>query len=108
MNKLSLDLQSKSLIEMANRKPYLKKMASFEYQVLPKVYKGGVDTELFCNSLKIKKGQSVWDIGTGTGLIALEAKKNGAEYVLATDLNPEAVKNAKENSKLLKLNIKVE
>jgi release factor glutamine methyltransferase len=105
MSKLSLKLQAKSLKEMAVRKPYSKKLAGFEYSVLPKVYKGSTDTELFCRILKIKKGQDVWDIGTGTGLIALTAKQKGAGYVLATDLNPDAVKNAKENSKLLGLQI---
>ena len=107
MSKLSLKLQAKSLKEMATRKSYLKKLAGFEYSVLPKVYKGSTDTELFCNILKIKKGQDVWDIGTGTGLIALTAKQKGARYVLATDLNPNAVKNTKENSKLLGFKIDV-
>jgi len=107
MSKLSLKLQTKSLKEMAIRKPYSKKLAGFEYFVLPKVYKGSTDTELFCKILKIKKGQDVWDIGTGTGLIALTAKQKGARYVLATDLNPDAVKNAKENSKMLGLKIDV-
>ena len=107
MSKLSLKLQAKSLKEMASRKPYLKKLAGLEYHVLPKVYKGSTDTELFCKVLNIKKGQDLWDIGTGTGLIALYAKSKGAGYVLATDLNPDAVKNAKENSKLLDLKINI-
>lgn len=107
MSKLSLELQIRSLKEMADRKPYTKKLAGFEYSVLPHVYKGSTDTELFCRILKIKKDQDVWDIGTGTGLIALTAKQKGARYVLATDLNPDAVKNTKLNSKLLGLNIDV-
>ena len=92
---------------MAVRKPYSKKLAGFEYAVLPKVYKGSTDTELFCEMIPIKKGQDVWDIGTGTGLIALTAKKKGARYVLATDLNPDAVTNAKTNSVQSGLNIDV-
>ena len=90
---------------MASRKPYFKKLAGFEYVVLPKVYKGGTDTELFCKMLEVKKGQDVWDIGTGTGLIALQAKKKGARYVLATDSNPSAVINSRRNSKILGLKI---
>lgn len=92
---------------MAIRKPYTKKLAGLEYSVLPKVYKGSTDTELFCKVLDIKNDQDVWDIGTGTGLIALTAKQKGARYVLATDLNPDAVKNTKENSKRLGLKIDV-
>lgn len=107
MSKLSLKLQAKSLKEMVVRKPYNKKLSGFEYLVLPKVYKGSTDTELFCKILKVNKNQDLWDVGTGTGLIALTAKKKGARYVLATDINPEAVKNAKKNSKLLGLKIDV-
>ncbi len=107
MSKLSLNLQKQALKEMSQRKPYSKKLAGFEYLVLPKVYKGSTDTELFTEVIKIKPDYDVWDIGTGTGLIALSFKKNGARYVLATDLNPDAVKNAKVNSKLLKLDIDV-
>jgi release factor glutamine methyltransferase len=105
MGKISLKLQRKALQEMANRKPYTKKLAGFAYRVLPKVYKGSTDTELMCSLLGPLKGMDVWDIGTGTGLIALQAKRNGARHVLATDLNPDAVKNTKENSKLLGLDI---
>ncbi len=107
MGNLSLQLQAKSLVEMEKRKPYTKKLAGFEYEVLPKVYKGSTDTELLCSLLHIQKNQDVWDIGTGTGLVALTAKKMGARYVLATDFNPDAVKNALKNSTLLKLKIDV-
>lgn len=92
---------------MASRKPFSRKLSGFEYRVLPRVYKGSTDTELFCKVIPVKKGEDVWDIGTGTGLIALAAKKKGAGYVLATDLNPAAVRNAKENSRLLKLKLDV-
>lgn len=107
MNKLSLSLQEKALKEMAERKPYTKKLVGFEYLVLPRVFKGSTDTEVLCENMPIKKGDDVWDIGTGTGLIAFAAKKKGARYVLATDLNPDAVKNTKKNSGLLKLKVDV-
>jgi release factor glutamine methyltransferase len=107
MGKISLKLQTESLKEMALRKPFMKKLANIEYKVLPRVYKGSTDTDLFCSLLKVGKNYSVWDIGTGTGLIALTAKNLGAKYVLATDLNPDAIKNAKANSKLLKLKIDI-
>ena len=85
----------------------MKRLAGLEYIVLQKVYKGAIDTELLCGLLNIKKNQDVWDIGTGTGLVALTAKKQGARYVLATDLNPNAVQNTKRNSALLGLKIDV-
>ncbi|MES2470825.1 MAG: HemK2/MTQ2 family protein methyltransferase [Patescibacteria group bacterium] len=106
-NDLHLKLQAESLDEMATRKPYMRTLAGITYEVGPKVYKGSTDTELLCNSIVVNDGDYVWDIGTGTGLVALYAKKQGATYVLATDLNPDALKNARRNSKLLNLNIVV-
>ena len=39
----------------------------------------------------------VFDIGTGTGILALAAAKLGAGYTVAVDLNPLAVKTAQKN-----------
>ncbi len=107
MSKLSIKLQAKALADMAIRKTFIKNLAGFTYEVHAKVFKGSTDSELLCSVIKIRKDQSLWDIGTGTGLAALTAKKMGARYVLATDLNPYAVKNAKRNSELLNLDIEV-
>ena len=42
-------------------------------------------------------GERVLDVGTGSGILSLCASKLGAEAVLATDIDPVAVKVAKEN-----------
>lgn len=43
-------------------------------------------------------GKKVLDIGTGTGLIAIEAAKKGAK-VTAADINPEAIEYAREKAR---------
>ena len=45
----------------------------------------------------IKGGELVADVGTGTGILAITSAKLGAARVLAVDLDPVAVKVAKEN-----------
>lgn len=40
---------------------------------------------------------SVADVGTGTGILALAAKRYGAGHVLATDIDPKAVECSKIN-----------
>jgi ribosomal protein L11 methyltransferase len=40
----------------------------------------------------------VADIGTGSGILAIGAKKLGAPYVCATDIDPTAIRIARENS----------
>ena len=47
----------------------------------------------------VKPGDSVIDIGTGTGILAIAAAHMGASRVLATDLDAVAVRVARENVK---------
>ncbi len=53
-------------------------------------------------------GKRVMEIGTGSGLLALCALKAGAERVLATDINPFAVSNARYNAERLGLSERLE
>lgn len=45
-------------------------------------------------------GKTVFDIGTGTGILAICAKKLGAGETLGTDITDAAIKSAKRNAKL--------
>ncbi len=45
----------------------------------------------------IKGGQDVFDVGTGSGVLAITAAKLGARKVTAVDFDPVAVRVAKEN-----------
>lgn len=48
----------------------------------------------------VKPGDTVIDIGTGTGILAIAAALAGAKDVLATDLDPVAVRVAAENVRI--------
>ena len=50
---------------------------------------------------------NVLDHGTGTGVLAIFAKKLGAEHVVAIDIDEKSVENAKENAALNKVEIDV-
>ena len=45
----------------------------------------------------VKPGMDVIDVGTGTGILAIAAAHMGAKHVLASDIDPMAVRVAKEN-----------
>jgi release factor glutamine methyltransferase len=63
------------------------------------VYEPAEDTFLFAESLDVKVGERVLDVGTGCGLLAVLAAKKACE-VVAVDVNPYAVRCAKENARL--------
>jgi ribosomal protein L11 methyltransferase len=52
---------------------------------------------------KWKKGWSLADLGTGSGIIALAARRFGAGRVLGIDIDPKAVSIAKANARLNKI-----
>ncbi|NLP27365.1 MAG: 50S ribosomal protein L11 methyltransferase [Clostridia bacterium] len=52
----------------------------------------------------VKADTTVFDIGTGSGILVIAAAKMGAKHVLGVDLDPVAVNSAKENVALNNLN----
>jgi len=64
---------------------------------------GTHETTAMCTALVekyVKPGQRVIDIGTGSGILAIAAAHMGAGEVLATDLDPVAVRVAAENCRI--------
>lgn len=47
---------------------------------------------------RLRTGDEVLDVGTGSGILAVAAAKLGASRVLALDIDPQAVKAARENA----------
>ncbi len=71
-----------------------------EYVVFPDVFRPFYDTELMVECMQINAGERVRDLGTGSGVLAIQAMKKGACHVIATDINPNAVKAATINAYL--------
>jgi ribosomal protein L11 methyltransferase len=58
--------------------------------------------QLLAEAMKNRPGARVLDVGTGTGILAILARLLGAAEVIATDIDPEAVRVAHENLELNK------
>ena len=56
----------------------------------------------------IASGRTVLEIGTGTGLLSILCLQNGANSVVATDINPAAVANARYNAAHLEIDQNLE
>lgn len=57
---------------------------------------------------RIVAGRKVLEIGTGTGLIAIFCQQHDASLVVATDINPAAVANARYNAAMLDAELNLE
>jgi len=79
------------------------------FQVFKDVYEPAEDTFLIAHNLSrtVRKDDIVLDIGTGCGILAIIAARK-AKKVVATDLNPSAVKCARLNAKINGVAHKVE
>lgn len=99
-----LKTQAKEIAEMSSlQEAFEVNLAGMRLAVLPKVYPGGLDSELMCEVMEVTQGDAVLDLCTGTGVIALKAALMGASSVVGVDLNPAAVKNANLNKDKLGL-----
>lgn len=68
---------------------------------------GTHETTRLCAALLekyINPGDKELDVGCGSGILAICASKLGAEYCFACDIDPQAIKVAKENTELNKTN----
>ena len=68
-----------------------------EFKVHPDVYEPAEDTFLLADNLDARPGELVLELGTGCGILAILAAKAGSK-VVATDINPAALRCARENA----------
>jgi release factor glutamine methyltransferase len=94
---------------------YLSKPRTFRYQkiivrVRPTVFHPGLfySTKLILAFLdqRVLKNKKVLELGAGTGLIAIHCARQGA-VVTATDINPHAISNIRENAELNSVSIDI-
>lgn len=82
-------------------------IGNYVFFVDEKVYEPAEDTFLLVDNLKVEEKEVVLDMGTGCGILAVLAAKK-ARKVVATDINPYAVKCAEKNAKMNGVEEKIE
>lgn len=79
-----------------------------DFRVLPGVFWPHEDSKEIVRHLKINPTDTVLDLFTGSGVIAIQAALMGAKKVVAVDINPAAVETVKINAKRFGVEDKVE
>lgn len=69
-----------------------------EFLVYPDTFWPFTDSQPLVRELRVRPGESVLDVGTGSGVIAVFACYAGARRVLAVDINPAALRSARHNA----------
>jgi len=67
------------------------------FEVCENVYEPAEDSFLFADNLVVKQGERVMDVGTGGGILGILAAEKAKE-VVAVDLNPYAIRCARQNA----------
>lgn len=70
-----------------------------KFLVLPTVFWPSWDSQALINNYKINPGETVLDLCTGSGVIAIFSAIKGAKKVIALDINPLAVECTNENAR---------
>lgn len=86
----------------AKTEPYIVKIRGIELVVDPGVFPPTTDSRLLADYTIMSVGESVLDLTTGCGTIAVIAGLQGASGI-AVDINPKAVENAEKNFKRFRL-----
>ena len=71
----------------------------YDFKERDDVYPPSDDSILLIESLKVRPGERILEIGCGSGVVSIHCAKNGCE-VTAVDINPSAVECTKENAQL--------
>jgi len=71
----------------------------YMFNVWENVYEPAEDSFFFAENLNLQGAETVLDVGTGCGILSILVAKE-ASLVLSVDLNPHAIRCAKENAKL--------
>lgn len=103
IEKLQIAYLNKMLII---KEPYFITYDKYKIAILPNVFPPYIENQLIIDHVVFDANDSVLDICSGSGLLSIHAALN-CKRVIATDINPDAIKNININAKSYNLENKI-
>ena len=94
--------------EIANQLEWKGRTGPFTIEVNPGVFAPSYTSRTLAEALEIQPGDTVIDVGCGSGVLSFVAARLGAGRVYGVDLSPTAIEVARRNATLLGLEDRVE
>lgn len=80
----------------------------FDLKLAPTVFPPTTTSQALAEALDVKEGETVIDVGSGSGVLSIVAARLGAARVYGVEILKEAVQVARENARLLGVADRVE
>ncbi len=94
--------------EIANTLEWKGRTGPFTIEVNPGVFAPTYTSRTIAEALEIRAGETVIDVGCGSGVLSLVAARLGAGRVIGVDLSEEAIEVARRNAVRLEVDERVE
>lgn len=95
-------------VQATNEMEWKGRTGPFTILVDPSVFAPTHTSRTIAEALEIEAGDTVIDVGCGSGVLSFVAARLGAERVIGCDISASAVEIARENARLLGLEDRVE
>jgi methylase of polypeptide subunit release factors len=99
---VALEKQVQRLHERRTSRLTRKCVCAVPFDVFPRVYDTGLDTELMIESIRIGRSERFLEIGCGTGAVSILTALRSREGI-GVDISWNAIANAKHNADMLKV-----
>ncbi|MGI8566597.1 MAG: 50S ribosomal protein L11 methyltransferase [Pyrinomonadaceae bacterium] len=95
---------AETFLQAPERRKFVIRGTEFELEINEHVFPPSANGFFYADSVEVNAGETLIDIGTGSGVLAIFAAKRGA-IVSATDLDSCAIETARRNAGLNKVDI---
>ena len=94
--------------EIENPLEWKGRTGPFTIELNPGVFAPTTTSRTIADALEIRPGDTVFDVGCGSGVLSFVAERMGAGHVIGVDLSAEAIEVAKRNAERLGVSDRVE